>query len=366
MGWAERLRRRLAQQWIDVAWAAFVALNLGGILLFQTWATVPFHFVWISLAILYGLRVWSVKATLWTLGAIVIFTGLALVYDVTQSTQQADELSEVPLMAAVFLAMLWHVRRGIRARAELLAVSNRNLELLAKERSFIQGASHVLRTPLTIALGHAEVLQRTTSDPTLARDAEVIIEELWRLQDISDQLLESAATNGAPLLDPDGVSLEDLVRLVHRRWGASAPNVTLGHIEDVWAQADPEALTLALDELIANALKHAGGGEIELSLRRRGRLAGIEVKDEGPGIPPSDTDRIFDRFVTLNGADREKGLGLGLALVRQTVEAHGGSISARSEVGRGAAFEISLPALPARVPGQDFADRRTEPSPSRR
>src|SRR5256885_14471566 len=112
----DRLRRLLPSGvWLDVAWGVFTVLNLVAMMVFKDWETVPFHFIWVSLTILYGLRVWPSGPTLAVLCAIVALTGLGIYADISGGFQQAAELTEVPLMAAMFLAMVWHARRRLTA-----------------------------------------------------------------------------------------------------------------------------------------------------------------------------------------------------------------------------------------------------------
>src|SRR5438067_453254 len=181
--WPSRLR------WIDVAWVLFSLANLGAMLLFPAWETVPFHFIWVSLTLLYGFRVWRMRPTLWLLAAVMASTGAVLIVDVIRGAQPADELTEVPLMAAMFLAMVWHARRRLATTQEVERVSEANLRLLQRGQQFVQDASHELRTPITVALGHAELIQRGAADPVTADDARVVVEELARLRRLADRLL---------------------------------------------------------------------------------------------------------------------------------------------------------------------------------
>src|SRR6266498_3990808 len=103
----------LREWWIDIAWAAFACLNLAAMVVFPTWETVPFHFIWVSVTILYGFRVWKVRSTVWTLAAVIIATGTFIGIDILNDKQPLDEITEVPLMAAMFVAMVWHARRRL-------------------------------------------------------------------------------------------------------------------------------------------------------------------------------------------------------------------------------------------------------------
>ena len=96
---------------LDAAWAAFSALNLAAIFLFPGWETVPFHFIWISVTLLYGFRTWAPKPTLTVLAVVMAATAVGIGLDVMRGSEPPAELTEVPLMAAMFLAMVWHARR---------------------------------------------------------------------------------------------------------------------------------------------------------------------------------------------------------------------------------------------------------------
>ena len=97
--------------WPEASWAAFAIANFAAMVLWPGWETIPFHFVWISLTLLYGFRVWRPAATYLTLAAVVTVTGSLILSDAFSGDQLWGELFEVPLMSAMFLAMVWHARR---------------------------------------------------------------------------------------------------------------------------------------------------------------------------------------------------------------------------------------------------------------
>ena len=118
--------------WVDLVWVLFSLANLACILIFSHWETIPFHFIWISLTLLYGFRVWATRPTLWVLGMVMAATFAAIGWDVYIGAQSVDELNEVPLMAAMFWMMVWHAQRRQDADQERDRVSDENARLLAK------------------------------------------------------------------------------------------------------------------------------------------------------------------------------------------------------------------------------------------
>jgi signal transduction histidine kinase len=332
---------------VDVAWAAFSVANLAAIVIFSRWETVPFHFIWISLTLLYGFRVWAARPTAWVLAVVVITTGAAIGWDVHTGAQTAGELDEVPLLAAMFWMMVWHAQRGLAAGNERDLVSEENARLLATQRRFLQDASHQLRTPITIALGHAELLAGDLAGHPGARDIEVVVGELTRLRRLGERLLMIAASEDPDFLRPEPVALDRFTVESFRKWlPTSARHWTLGRLDPVLITADRERLGLALDALLENAVRHTAAGEdIKLSVLRDhdGRTARMIVTDSGEGIVAAELDRIFDRFRSGSQLGGARGTGLGLALVRAVARAHGGEVRVRSAPGAGSEFELALP-----------------------
>ena len=341
--WPNRVR------WYDVAWIVFSLANLYAMLLWPDWETVPFHFIWVSLTILYGFRVWKARPTGVILAFVMVLTGALIWIDVSKNVTPLDELTEVPLMAAMFVAMVWHARRRLTAMEETERVSMANLRLLERERRFVQDASHELGTPITVALGHAELIQRSAEDSTLAEDAAVIADELMRLRRLAVRLLLLAGTEDPEFLHAQPVDVETIVVDAVRRWTATPRHWLLGSTEEATVVADADRLKVALDALIENAVNHTREPDtIEVAIRRRGAQAVISVRDTGAGIPAADLDRIFDRFARADpGRSRNTGgFGLGLSIVKAIVDAHGGEVRVNSAVGVGTTFEILLPLSP--------------------
>jgi signal transduction histidine kinase len=342
--------------WVDAAWVVFSAANLYAMVFFSHAETVPFHFIWISLTILYGFRVWALWPTLLVLIAVMVTTGAVLTYDVWTGAQTIDELNEVPLMAAMFWAMVWHARRRLAAEEARAAVSVENARLLATQRRFLQDASHQLRTPITIALGHAELLasELAGSGRREERDIQVVVGELARLRRLGERLLMIAAAEDPDFLRPEPVALDRFTMEVLRKWMPTAPRRwRLGRLHPLLVNADRERLGLAVDALLENAVRHTADGDIiELSVlsARDGEAVRMVIADSGEGIPPTERDHVFDRFRSGPGDGTGRSTGLGLALVRAVARAHGGEVRVRSTLGEGSEFELVLPVIEAPRP----------------
>ena len=345
---SDRLQRALASGWVDVAWLAFAAANLVAMALVPRWETVPFHFIWVSLTIIYGYRVWGASKTALVLGAVVVSTGALLVFEVLPEGELA-ELTEVPLMGAMFLAMVWHAQRRRTAMEGLRRVSDTNLRLLQRERQFVQDASHELRTPITVALGHAELIERGSDHPEMAEDARVVIDELLRLRRLADRLLLLATTEDPDFLSRSSVDIPELLAAALQRWAPIDRRWRLDLVDPATVDGDPDRLGLALDALVENAVKHTAPiDEIRLGARRNGDQVAITVVDSGAGMPADRLAAIFERFTRLDQArTRDRGgVGLGLAIVQAIARAHGGTVQVRSALGAGSTFELALPLRP--------------------
>jgi signal transduction histidine kinase len=348
-GWLVRLRWPYRPELLDIAWGVFSAVNLVAILVFSDWETIPFHFIWISFTLLYGFRTWSGRPTAVLLTVVMVTTAAGIGLDVLRSTEPPEELTEVPLMAAMFVAMVWHARRKVTAENEYHLVSEENVRLLANQRQFLQDASHQLRTPITIALGHAELLASAITDDQAGEDVQVLLGELDRLRRISERLLVIAAAEDPEFLRREPVALDLLTMDVIRRWRPTASRRwQIGRLDQITVLADTERLAMAIDALLENAVRHTSDNDlIKLSVIRgwQSRQARLIVADSGTGIPTDEMHLIFERFRT--GDSKARGTGLGLSLVRAVARAHGGEVRVRSSVGAGSEFEILLPAAPA-------------------
>jgi two-component system, OmpR family, sensor kinase len=223
-------------------------------------------------------------------------------------------------------------------------------EAFARQQAFISDASHELRTPLTSIRGQIEVLARSEhpDGEEVRRVERVVAAEVDRMTRLTDDLLLLAHTDESHFIEREAVELEllleDLVAIAEptadRRFtlAAHAPGIL---------NADPDRVTQALRNLLRNAIEHSQpGGAIELGARELpGERVAIWVDDDGPGIPASERERVFDRFHRADPARVRTGggTGLGLAIVRAIVTAHGGRVWAEESPLGGARVAIELP-----------------------
>ncbi len=205
-GLSRGLRWARSSRW-DIVWVAFVGLNLAAMRLLPEWQTVPFLAIWVSLTLIYGFRMWPLQPTILTLAVVTLATGGIIVAQIISGQQDADYVVLVPLVALMFLVMVWHGRRRLAAISERLAameelqrISQENLRLLEQQRQFLQDASHELGTPITVALGHAELIERAAADQAVAADARVVAGELARLRRLTNRLLLLASAGNPDFL----------------------------------------------------------------------------------------------------------------------------------------------------------------------
>ena len=240
---------------------------------------------------------------------------------------------EVRRLAVTLNAMLQRIEQGAVA-----------------QRRIVADASHELRSPLTVMRTELDVSLRGDELSTSGRGVlESVREEVDRMRRTVDNLLTLAAIDegGLPLLAVR-CRLEQTMAEASRAVVAlaAAKNVELvveAGPEQV--QADPQQLQLTLVNLLENAIRFSPcGGRVRLSSWQVNGEVGLTVTDQGPGVPAEHRDKLFDRFYRADSARGRGGSGLGLAICREIVRAHGGRIWVDSDVGRGSAFSVALPA----------------------
>jgi signal transduction histidine kinase len=330
----------------------FALANLAAMALWPSWETIPFHFIWVSLTLLYGFRIWGLQVTGFVLALVAASTGFLILDDAFSGEQLWGELFEVPLMSAMFLAMVWHAQRRQDALRNVKRQAEERAGLLRRQEQFLHDVSHELRTPVTIARGHLEVLRQNGHGPL--QEVDVALDELGRIERILQQLLLLAKTDHPDFVMFEEIELEVFLEDVLMRWSEVAPRGwRLGPVPAGSLRADPEALRIALDSLLENAVHYTEGSDaIELRARAVGTTIVIEVEDEGCGVDGDALGLIFERFARADPARSRThgGVGLGLAIVDAIAKAHGGSCAVRTAK-TGSIFSLRLPGfVPAHTP----------------
>ena len=222
------------------------------------------------------------------------------------------------------------------------------------QRDFVANVSHDLKTPLTSIQGFAQaLLDGTASSPQqIQQSAQVIFDEAGRMHRLVLSLLELAQLDsGMARLERTPVELAALLRSIAAKLEPQAAqfqvklNVEIGALPGFIGDGD--RLAQVFTNLVDNAIQYTpAGGTITLRAGQVGDQVEIAVVDSGPGIPPEDLQRIFERFYQVDKARRGgggRGLGLGLAIAREIVQAHGGSIAAHNNPQQGSTFVVKLP-----------------------
>lgn len=336
-GTASTARKR----WVEAAWGLFVAANVVVIAFLPEWEAIPIHLIWLSLVLVYWVRRWPVRPTVVVLAVIFVLTATLQLWTASRLGNGLSEPAEAPLLAFMFGAIVWHTYR------RWLAVEEAR-RLAKAQREFVSDTSHELRTPITVARGHAELIRMAYPGQQAAEDADVIIEELSCLSTMSDRLLLLAAADHPGFLRSAPIDLGLVLAHTAARWRIAARRKWSFNI-DLPAKlvADQDLLVNAFDALLENAARFTDEDDtIMVNARVEGDVAVIEIEDSGIGIAPDDLPRIFDRFFHAGDQSRrDGGTGLGLAIVKAIVEAHKGTISVTSELGVGTAFRICFTGL---------------------
>lgn len=239
------------------------------------------------------------------------------------------------------------VRGGVHIAQDI--TEERQLQRLKDE--MLSAVSHEMRTPLTAMLGFVEFMLDNEVSPEERRDyLQTVHKETERLNDLIGNFLDlqrlqaqlesyQLVTVGVADMLQEAGHLFALASRAHQI-RVECPT----GLSDV--QGDPKRLQQVLNNLLSNAIKYSPkGGEVVLRATQEGAVVTISVEDRGMGIPPQALGRIFERFYRVDDSDRRipGGIGLGLALVREVIKAHGGRVWVESTLGEGSTFFFTLP-----------------------
>ncbi|MGD9317511.1 MAG: ATP-binding protein [Anaerolineae bacterium] len=287
--------------------------------------------------------------------------GILILVQPTSSARAAaltqSDLSLLSIMGRQIAVALENARMysiGQQRTIELARALDQQRELDRLKNQFIQNVSHELRTPLSMILGYAELLaagELGEVRPEQQGPLNIIVQRACVLRDLIGNItaiLESEMRE--PVWEP--VSLSELVGEAMTDFQVLADQAGLELHGDISAQVaivlgDAEHLRRVVDNLIGNALKFTPrGGQVAVRLSEHDAKVTFQVVDTGIGIAPEDQEKIFERFYQVDGTTRRThgGCGLGLALVKEIVERHGGGVSVESKSGQGSTFTVWLPA----------------------
>jgi heavy metal sensor kinase len=229
-------------------------------------------------------------------------------------------------------------------------VLDRLNDALSTQRRFMADASHELRTPISIMRTAAEVTlsQPSRDEPEYREALSAVAQHSARLTRlVEDMLVLARADGGGYPIRPAPLDLAALIRdciTDLQSLTAARRIVVTSRLDPLTLIGDETLLRRMCANLIGNALTYTPiGGSVRVSLDRVGDRALVRVTDSGPGIPPADRERVFERFVRLDEARATGGSGLGLAIARWVAEAHGGSLTLDSSDAAGSTFAASLP-----------------------
>jgi signal transduction histidine kinase len=268
----------------------------------------------------------------------------------TGETVPVRTMDEVGALTAAFNALVERfgaARAGYQDDLERVRAADRD------RAAFLAAVSHELRSPLNAILGFADVLMAEVDGP-LTAEAREEVEQIRgsgkHLLDLINDILElSALESGQLRLDLARVDLWSVaVEVLREAAGLVGDRPISVRIEGdagIHAWADAKRVRQILTNLVGNAIKFTDQGEVIVAIGREGQSAAVTVRDTGPGISAKDRAVIFQEYKqTQSERARRRGTGLGLAITRRLVAMHGGTIRVESEVGRGSAFRVLLPA----------------------
>jgi two-component system, OmpR family, sensor kinase len=314
---------------------------------------------------------WLTRRELRPLERMAARSGAIAAGDLSQRVEPADQRTEVGRLGAALNVMLAEIERAFgemeRAYAERVAAEERL-------RQFVADASHELRTPVTSIRGYAELFRRGAGDrpDDLANAMRRIELEGRRMGELVDELLLLAQLDQGLPLEHERVDLSVVVDAAVDAARAADPQrpIAFAAQGELLVFGSESRLRQVVENLLTNARVHTPTGTpIDIRLAGDDQEVVLEVADAGPGVAAEEADRIFERFYR---PDRSRtrsqgGAGLGLAIVRSLVEAHGGTVGYRARPGGGSIFRVVLPPAPAAEAegaAREGAGAAAEPGPN--
>lgn len=296
----------------------------------------------VTAAVLIGLAalgLWVVRLGLRPLAAIEGTAAAIAAGDLTRRVERAESQTEVGRLGIALNTMLGQIESSFRARE----ASERKL------RRFVADASHELRTPLAAVRAYAELFTRGADrrPADLARAMTGISRESERMSLLVDDLLLLARLDEGRPLEREPVQLDTVVAEAVETARTVEPERPIEcRLEPVVVLGDRDRLRQILDNLLGNVREHTPpDAAVSVRVAAPNSSAVIDVEDRGPGLGADEVERVFERFYRADESRSRTsgGVGLGLSIVAAVAQAHGGTVAARSEPGRGTTFTITLP-----------------------
>jgi two-component system, OmpR family, sensor kinase len=294
----------------------------------------------------------SLRRTFLVVGILAL--ALAVIVGIALATVIAAPLRRMARVAAAAESGDLSVRAGsVGARGEVRVLAeafDHMLERLerafTRQRDFVSDASHELRTPLAVLRAQAELLDRETDEERRHAGTATLLRRLDELDRLVADMLTLASAEAGQLVEPRPIDLDEYFEDLRRDLPLFGErDFRVNPVAGI-LNADADRLTQVLRNLVRNAVAHTESGDrIDVDAHAAGDHLLLDVSDTGPGIPADELEHVFERFRRLDESrSRDRGgAGLGLAIARAIVEAHGGSIHAESPPGHGATFRIDLP-----------------------
>jgi two-component system, OmpR family, sensor kinase len=324
------------------AWATFAGVNVVFMYLLPGQETIPFHFVWISLAFVYGFTTWRTSWMVVALALVILFTGAILAHHALIGEIRWEETAEEPLMSAIFGVMVWHVNRRHMLLREVQRIHDVERRRAERQQLFVRLASHELRTPITVARGYTELVRAVHSDEDTIEDTDIVLDELDKVAGITQRLvtlMQLDEPHPERRVDIDN----ELLRLV-RRWAPTADREWSVRSAIGDAVLSPDRFEAALDCLVENAIKFTKPAQrIEVIGARVADGWMVQVRDSGIGISPETAQRLL---ASPPGQGTGTGTGLGLAIVRAVAESLNGRVTITGQPGEGTTVTLVVPQAP--------------------
>ena len=337
---------------IRVVCVTLVAANVVALVTIAGWETAPIHALLAVAGAYYLARTPRTIPPRDAIGFGTALTVATIGNELLEGFEPVNDVYEAWLIAVLVVGLGWLAIRRAQTASALEELAAERERLLKRQERLMYDLSHELRTPATIARGHLELLRGAGGEESQA--AQIALDELARIDRIVERLVLLARAERGRLVELGEIETEQFLEDVLIRWSGIAERAwRLGPVPDGTLRADPDALRIAVDALLENAVKYTETGDgVELRARtedgeERATFV-IEVSDSGPGVPLDAAESIFERSSRAREGERP-GLGIGLAIVDAIATAHGGSCTLESS-SAGSRFALRIPGFtPAAV-----------------